>query len=251
MVNHYLSLEETGIFGVCSLFATLILIPFKAIDKISSGIIAESWNKNNLTHIQEVYTKSSINQLVIGTLIFIGIWVNIHNILHILPKEYSSGANVIIIYALGMLVNSSSGVSGTIIGTSAYYKFGTVILFCSIVLLILLSMVFIPIWGITGAALASALTYSIRSFIRILFLRLKFKLFCYNKQTLLIVSISLLVLLFNQLIPVNHSFILDIIIRSALASVVYGCLIYFLNISPEVNQLVKKTIYFLKTGTKT
>lgn len=239
-VGQYLSLEEVGIFSVCALFATLILIPFRAISKISTGIIADSWKSGNVKHIQEVYLKSSINQLVIGSLLFVGIWINLDNIFKILPADYSSGKSVVIIYALGMLINSSSGVSAPIISTSKKYKFGTLILLSSIISLIIFSMVLIPKYGIVGAAMASALTYSLRALFRVIFLKWHYNMFCYDKNTVLIFLISALSIFVGKIIPTLDFFIYDILLKSTSVTLLYSILIYKLGISSEVNDLWNK-----------
>ena len=66
IINQFLSLEEVGIFSVCALFATVIMIPSRSIVKISTGIIAQAWKRNDKEHIQEIFSKASINQTIMG-----------------------------------------------------------------------------------------------------------------------------------------------------------------------------------------
>ena len=104
LINRFLSLEYVGIFSVCALFAMVIDIPSRATAKISTGIIAEAWKKNNTVKIRDIYKMASINQSILGLLIYAGIIVNYNNIFQILPETYATGKWVIVIYALGVLI---------------------------------------------------------------------------------------------------------------------------------------------------
>ncbi|HKL66889.1 MAG TPA: oligosaccharide flippase family protein, partial [Bacteroidales bacterium] len=72
MVNAYVGLSGAGIYSIAVYFASLILIPARSLQKIAIPVISEAWKRNDNEVIQNVYYKSSINQLIIGLLIFIG-----------------------------------------------------------------------------------------------------------------------------------------------------------------------------------
>jgi hypothetical protein len=48
-------------------------------------------------------------------------------------------------------------------------------------------------------------------------------------------------------LPVNENFILDIILRSALVTAIFGVLSYYLKVSQELNVIVNSTLKFLKS----
>lgn len=245
LVSHYLTLEDVGVFGVCSLFATLILIPLKSIGKISTSIISDAWRNSNIKQIREIFTQSSINQSIIGSFLFIVIVINIDNIFNFLPFEYIEGKYVVIIYSLGILLNSSIGIGAQIISTSRYYKFGSIILLNSILSLFLFSIWFIPMFGITGAALASALTYVLRALLRVLFLKLKLNLMCFNLNHLKLLFITSVILLLNSFFTKFDSFVLDAIIRSILVTIIFGFAVMKLNLSTEMNTLIMSQLKIL------
>ncbi|MEA3446171.1 MAG: oligosaccharide flippase family protein, partial [Bacteroidota bacterium] len=100
LVESYLGLADAGIFITCFFFGTMVILPSRAILKISSAYIADSFKKKNLQMIYDIYHKTSINQFAIGCLIFIGIWVNEKNIFEILGFDFLPGKWVIFFIGL-------------------------------------------------------------------------------------------------------------------------------------------------------
>lgn len=236
-VNQYLSLDEVGIFGVCALFATLIKVPYNSISKISIGIIAESWKRNDVGHIREIYQKSAISQAIAGTLIFIGILVNLHNIFEILPPVYSSGKWVLVIYSAGMLLVTIIGLAATITETSKYFRFSTFFLLVSVVVQFILSYFLIPRYGITGAAVATIITLFINFGLQALLQKIAFGITGVNYKVLIVFVIGGISFGAGWLLP-RMQLIPDIILRSGLVSLLYVGMIYLMNVSPETNNLI-------------
>jgi O-antigen/teichoic acid export membrane protein len=243
-VNQYLSLNEVGIFGVCALFASLIRIPFSSISKIATGIIAEAWKRNDRMHIQEIYQKTAVNQAIIGTLIFVGIVVNLHNIFTILPPEYSTGKGVIVIYSAGMLFNSVLGLAGTITETSKYFRINTVFQGMVMISQFILSVVLIPRYGITGAAFATVSTFVLGASYQALFQRVVFGIYGANAKLLVIAGIGLLSYGAVWMMP-HLSLLADIVIRSGLVTVMFLGLVYIFKLSPDMNSTIKSVLLIL------
>ncbi len=236
-VNQYLSLEEVGIFGVCALFATLIKVPYNAISKISVGIIAEAWKRNDIAHIQEIYQKSALSQAIAGTLIFTGLVVNLPNIFEILPSVYSSGKWVLIIYSAGMLWVTIIGMAAIITETSRYFRFTTLFLLLSVVIQFILSFILIPRYGITGAAVATIFTLILNYTFQLVLQRIAFGIIGLNRRILIVIAAGIFVLLITWQIP-RFSLVYDIAIRSGIVTFVYAIIIYYTKVSPEINILI-------------
>ncbi|NPA44732.1 MAG: polysaccharide biosynthesis protein, partial [Chlorobi bacterium] len=215
----------------------LISLPSRPLRKISSIFLAEAWKKNNIEEVNTVYKKSISTLFLIGTLIYVGIIINLDNIFEIIPK-YESGRNVIILIGAAYLVDMLSGTSASIISNSKHYKVLGYIMMATVGLVIITNIIFIPIWQLTGAAFASFITIVIAFFMRFLFLYFKYKLQPYFYKHFLILIIGALMLVVNYFIPENNNFILDIIIRSSVITVLFISLSYFLKISEDANKLI-------------
>ncbi|MCX6233234.1 MAG: polysaccharide biosynthesis protein [Bacteroidetes bacterium] len=246
LIDDILGLGPTGVYVTAFFFATLVILPSRPLLKISSAVIADAWRKNDTVKLNDLYYKSCLNQMIIGLLLLIGLWVNIDNIFKILPPVYESGRYVILYIGISFLFDMVIGVNTTLVANSRYYKVGALYMIVWVLLVIITNLILIPIYGIVGSAIASALSKLIVDSLAVLFVYVKFKMFPYNYKFLVILLIGGLAYFIGYLIPEMHHFILDIIIRSSLVAVIYIMLILGLRLSEEMNQNFHKTIKILK-----
>ncbi|OFX28256.1 MAG: hypothetical protein A2033_06130 [Bacteroidetes bacterium GWA2_31_9] len=244
MIASMIGLSATGVYTTVYFFSTLILLPSRQLQKISSTVLADAWKENNLENIKDVYYKSCINQFIIAALFFIGLWGNIDNIFRILPSEFIIGKYVLFYLALANVIDMVTGVNGTVISNSPYYRFHTYIMIVLIFLIIITNYIFIPILGITGAALASALSTLIFNIARYLFLYFKFKMQPFNYKFILVILISIISYFSVYFIPLFDNLIIDIFIRSSIMTIIFSLLTIKSKVSDEINE---KVISFSKT----
>jgi len=240
MMSSMLSLDATGIYATVFTFAALIRVPSRAILKISAAVIAEAWKRNDLEEIKKVYNSTAINQYVIALLVFVGLWANSNNIFRILPESFEAGKYVIFYFGLAYTFDMASGANNTIIASSKHYKYLGWLIFGYLILIVFSNLLFIPIWGITGAAFASALALIIFILVRIVFVYRLFNMQPFNFKFIILSAIGLISYFVSLLIPQLQNLYLDIILRSGLITILYGLLTVILKISPEVNGIVKK-----------
>lgn len=248
MVNRYIGLDAAGVYSVTFFFATLILISQRAISNISTTIISESWKKNDLATISDIYVKSSINQFIIGMLVFIGIWGNIDNVFLLLRPEYADGKWVIFFIGISNLFSVLTGVAIYILATSEFYRYHMWLMLFLIVLVIVTNWVFIPIWGLTGAAVASLLSMGAYSLTTCFLLYRKFKMQPLRIKHIGIVGAGVATYWISTLIEPLSNYLIDIAVRSTIITIVFGLLIVVLKSSDEVNGMVKKAIQLIKNS---
>jgi O-antigen/teichoic acid export membrane protein len=242
MINAFLDLSSTGIYAVTFFFGTVILIPSRSLLKISGVIIADSWKKNDLTTINTIYYKSCINQLILASILFIGIWGNVHNLFneYLLPPEYEAGKYVIFFISLASLIQMAGGTSNMILFTSHKYKVHTYFMFVLVILLVGTNYLFIPAYGIVGAAIASAFSFLIFNLIKYLYLRKSMRFNPYDYKSLIVILIAVGVYFLTGLIKPFENIFIDLAIRSSIMALCYFLLIYFTRVSDEVNGAVSK-----------
>lgn len=245
MVNTFLGLSAAGIYSIAFYFGMLVIIPAKSLRKISSIILSDAWKNNDIATIKKIYEKSTINQMIIGAVLSIGILINLDNIFEIIP-EYAPGKYVIIFILIGYFFEMSSGVSSMVILSSKFYKAFSYMMLLTLVNTIVFNLIFIPLWKISGAGFASALAITVFLLFRYFFILNKFKLQPYSVKHIIILIISIAVFLLNFLIPKFDNYIIDIIIRNGIISVVFIILIYFSKVSAEANEYADKIINLFK-----
>ena len=116
-------LNTTAIFDIASRIALVIAIPRNAIASISLPLLAESWQKNDMAHIEEIYRKSSLVLFIVGGFLFLGIWCNVDEIFQLLPKAdiYSQGRWVVFFFGMSKVIDMATGLNSEILINSKYY----------------------------------------------------------------------------------------------------------------------------------
>lgn len=246
-INRYLGEGEVGIYSIASYFAVLILLPGRSIAKISIPFLAESWKKEDLRTIDDMYTRSSINQYAIGLLIFIGLLVNIDNILRLLPDVYGSSAAVIILVGLGNLISVSAGINGVVLSTSSLYRYQTWLMFILIALFVSTSMVFIPLMGIKGAALASMISNIVYCMLGVIVVGGRFGIWPYRPTHIRMTLIGVIAYAAAYFLP-ELSLFTDILIRSFVVTVLFIAGIYVFRLSSDLNIMVDAIVGRIRRG---
>jgi len=242
MVERMLNLSQAGIYTITFFFGTLILIPLRTMGKIGSVVIADAWKRDDLATIDDIYKKSSITLSVVGILLFIGIWGNIDNIFSLIKDEYLPGKMVILYIGIANLFDISVGVSPHIIVNSKYYRYLSYFLIGFAVMLIVTNLLLIPIYGIVGAAIASLISKFIFNLVKFYFLYNKYKLQPFTIKYVYLIIIGLATYFISSLMPSLSNFIIDIILRSLLISVLFIVPVYFLKISEDLNQRLESIL---------
>lgn len=245
IINQMLGLEATGIYTIAFFFGTLVVIPSRPLLRISGTLIANAWKKNDVKHIDEIYRKSCLNQFIIAAFLFGGIWINIDNIFTILGPDYAGGKWVIFFVGIGYLIDMATGVNGLIIAYSKHYRMGLWFLLILIVVVVSVMFLFIPFWGITGAAAAIALAFLINNFMRFMFLYKKYNMQPFSKKFAWAGFALSMAYIFAYFIP-KFELIPDLLIRSTIFTIVFAGIITGAKISEDINETIAKFIKRIK-----
>jgi O-antigen/teichoic acid export membrane protein len=251
-------LSDAGIFTIAVYLATIIEIPQRSILSISVPILSESWRVKNLKNINDIYTKSVSNLMLIACFLYGLILLNMSNLIEFMnlvsQKNASNFAplfSLFLILGLGKLIDMSTGMNGAIIGTSNFWKFDFISNLVFITTAIPLNFILIKHFGLTGLAISNLGTLFIFNLIRYLFLYNKFKFQPYQlKHLVLLMSFGSMVFLIS-LIPHVDNFVLDGVMRSIIYIVVFYAMVYWIKPAPELTNmffdfLEKKNIKLLK-----
>ena len=127
------------------------------------------------------------------------------------------------------------GNNNSIIFNSKYYK---MVLFLGVLLVFVvvgLNFIFIPMYGINGAALATLIAIGMYSLAKLLFVVLKMKLFPFTKNT--IVSLVLAMITFLVFYYWDFSFhpFVNIVLKSILVTIFYLGLSFYFKVSSDIN----------------
>lgn len=240
MIEHYLPIENVAVYGIAVYIATVISVPQKAMHQIVHPLTANMLNEKDKKGLEDLYKRSSLSLLVISAIIFILIIVNLNQLYALIPEEYQISTAIVLLISLVKLYDNMLGNNNSILFNSDYYR---LVLGVGVVLAIIafvFNMIFIPKFGIMGAAIATFLAFFIYNTSKIYIVIKKFKMHPFTLKTGYI-------LLFTGILTAGFYYwefpfhpIINILLKSLLVSLVYIGIAYKFNFSQDVNLLISK-----------
>lgn len=251
MITSMAGLAEAGIYAIAFYIGSAIRIISQSVYKISGPVISDAFNNNDYNLIKDIYHRSSLNQFIIGGLLFCGILANLDNLMNMLPPEYSGAALVVIIIGAGYLFNLGTGINGGIILNSKYYRFNFWGMLVFVITVIVLNYWLIPIYGITGAAIGTASAIILFNLLKVIFIWLRFSMQPFQWHMLSILLIGGFTLWISFLIPFMANLYVDLLVRSVIVAALFIIPVYGLNISENINELVDEGLHRIRAIFKT
>ena len=238
-------LERTAIFNIALSIGLVIAIPRNAIASISDPLLAESWRNNDLEHVGEIYQKSALNLLIVGTFLFLGIWCNIDSIFQLIPNSiiYQKGKFVVLMVSLYSLFDMATGLNSEILKNSPFFRYDLFLYVIRFVILLVTNLILIPLYSYNGAALAMLISGVVYNLIKFGFIKQKMNLQPFGNQTIKVFLLGIFTYGITLILPIFegkliHSLI-NIIIKSLTILVIFGGGVLFLNVSDDLSNLVK------------
>jgi O-antigen/teichoic acid export membrane protein len=246
MIPKYKDISLNSLYAVAIFISTAIAVPSRAMTQIVAPITAKLMVENKYDELNDLYKKSAINLQVIGGFIMILIFLNIKQMYLLIPKDYSGGIWVVFMIGLSKFYDVLLGNNNSIIVNTKHYR--TVLLFgvFTVFLMIVLNMIFIPIYGIEGSAFATLITVMIYNTIKLFYVINKMNLYPFTSKT--IYSLAILIGCFLLFYFWDFSFhpIINIGLKSSLISLFYLLFTYKFQISEEVNKVVDSVLLKIK-----
>ncbi len=173
MIGAIKGTEAAGLYGPIVQGVQLLAFVLTAINSVLGPSIASLYTEKKLGKIQQVVTKSSRMMLLISLpiaafLLFGGNWY-----LSLFGSEFVRARSALTILCLGQLFSIAAGSVGTILnmtGNEKYNLKGSVV---NVLLNIILNWLWIPNWGINGAAAATAVSTVIVNTLQVIWVRNK------------------------------------------------------------------------------
>jgi len=236
MLSSILTVENVAYYSVAIFIAAVIEIPGRAMFQILSPIVAEVINKNNKKKLKYLLKKSSTNLVLVSSLFFLIINLNVNDFYEMLNQEgYSMGIPIVIIVSFAKLYSMSIGCVNNIITNSKYYYFIFWFSIISSVLAVVLNLYLIQDYGIIGAAYATFLVILIMNSLKLYLVKSKFKIHPYSYDTLKIVILttSIYVIFYN--LKLTFEPVISIAVKSILIVILYTLAAYIFKLSDDVN----------------
>ncbi|MEX0660774.1 MAG: oligosaccharide flippase family protein [Balneolaceae bacterium] len=246
MLGAMSGLADTGIYAIAFYIGSVITVPQRSIEKIAAPLVSEFITEKDWDSLSEIYRKTTLNQMITGLLIFGLIWINIDLIFALLPEQYAAGKWVVFIVGIGKLFDMATGVNGTILMNSKHYRVSFYTNLFLVGVTILTNYLLIPIYGIIGAAIATALSILFYNTVKFFYVWAKMSLQPFRISSLLITLLGILTIGLITLFIDFESVILNTLVRNILFLSTFLMPLLYLNASPDLNRLIRKILMFQK-----
>lgn len=232
-----------GLFTFAQYLTSLIQAPQRSIVAASVAHLSQAWKDRDYKKINQIYQRSSINQLIFSAAMFCLVWLNYNDAITSLnlQPEYKTAINVFLFMGLMRIVDMGTGVSGQIIATSTFWRFDFITGVILLAIMLPLNWILTMRLGLIGPAVANLISFSIYNFIRYLFLLKKFKMQPFTIKSLLAIVLALACyglcyLLFNEKTGIEW-----LVVRSMLFVILFFAGTYYLNLTPDL-KIVLETL---------
>ncbi|WP_058308618.1 flippase [Gracilibacillus massiliensis] len=151
--------KEVGIYQVVMRSAELIIFALTVMNSVLAPKFSTTYTNKDMSKLQRIVTMSNRVVFLVSlplslVFIFFGNWL----LDFIYGTEYSSGGTALGILAFGQLISTAFGSVGTLLNMTGYEKYSAYGVASAAICNIVLNLLFIPKWGINGAALATTVS---------------------------------------------------------------------------------------------
>lgn len=159
--------------------------------------------------------------------------------LSFMKPEYAHAESVIFILGFARLFDMAAGLNLVILTVTRFYRVEALLAVVLLLLVIITNYIFIPIYGINGAAIATTAVFLFFNISVFLFIWIRLKMQPFTRNTLNVLLLAAAAAAVVWFIPTPfHSRLLNIAFRSTLFISLYFTPVYLMNISPDINTMV-------------
>ena len=259
-ISAKMGLMFTGIYAIANYIATMVEIPSRSLNAIVQPRIAVALRATppDLQTATRLYQKVSLNQLLVGMVIFILIWINIDLFFDILPngEQYAAGKWVVLILSTSKLISSAFSIGGSALSYTRWDYTSLIFTLILMISSICLNNYLIPICGIEGGAWATLGSNVIYYILLLLYVKWRVGTYPFSMGQLKVLAVGLLMVALNYLMvlaagkivpePSLAFRIVEAVVRTGIVSVVGLLAVYYGKVSADVNRLIRKGVRKVK-----
>lgn len=193
VINEVIGLTAVGYFTLAQYGSSVIQVPLRTIQNVSIPVMSRAWKDKDFKEIQRVYSRSSINLLLLSLFLFGNIWLNVLPAMQFfgINQGFQTALSTLFIFGITRCLDGAFGINNIIIGTSTFWKFE---FFSSVILLSLrlpLTWYLIKQNGIIGSAIAELISVTTYNLVRFFFLKIKFNFQPFSFKTLISIALAI------------------------------------------------------------
>ena len=154
MVGFFLPADQVAIFSIAFRIAMLISFMIYAVDSIFRPKAALSFAEQDMPALQKLTAHSTQLMFWPGLICIIVFIIFGKFILGVFGEEFVAGYEVFALLALSQLVTISIGPVASLLNVTGHQDYSLMVFGSALVILLILNAIFIPLFGMIGAAMA-------------------------------------------------------------------------------------------------
>lgn len=240
MTAYLLGLTETGVYGIAFLIATVIELPRRVFNSLITPLVAKAYKHKNFQLLQGYYHRSSLNLSIISVTLFLGIWSNLDLVYNFVPDRevYEAGKWVVFFIGIGKVIDMSMGINAELIQNSRYYRWNLYLTPVLAVLAVCTNLIFIPQYGISGAALATLISVTLYNLVRYYMVKRAMKISPFKASNGWVGLLALITFGITQYITIANVYV-DFLFNGGTIVALFLVPIWYFRLSPDFNSFVK------------
>jgi O-antigen/teichoic acid export membrane protein len=153
--------RDVGMYSAAVAISTLVSFLLVAVNAIVAPMISELFSLKEYGRLGQLTRLATLWMffpalLVTTAIVFFG-----RTALGLFGPEFIAGYVPLLVLAVGQLVNALTGPVGYLTELTGHQKYAAMVYVICALLSVVLNFLFVPVWGILGAALATSIAFSI------------------------------------------------------------------------------------------
>ncbi|WP_452230589.1 flippase [Lacinutrix sp. MEBiC02404] len=179
MLGYYNDKADVGIYSVVIKIARIAIIVLTSVNLVLAPKISELYSKSEHDKMKELIRKAT-KIIFITTAPMVGLILIANKfVLGLFGDEFIIGSTALIVIMLAQLFNAMTGSVGQVMNMTGNHKKLRDFTIISVILNIVLNLILIPLYGILGAAIATATSSVVINIISVIFVKRRLGIITY------------------------------------------------------------------------
>ena len=232
--------DDVAVYTNAQFLIAILYAPYRAMSGAAFPKLAEAFLANAKEKMHDLFNRTGLNMLIVSVAMWLIVVCNLRNAVAILPPGFEAMTPVVLILSLGRMVDMGTGLNTELISVTQYYKFNFRLAIFMLVAVVVCDRIFIPSYGIFGAAWVASLTAVSANLMKMIFLYRKTGLHPFSIHSIRILIAGAVTYGSNFLIPTLAHPVGDALLRTAILVSIYTALLVFLKPSPDLTNYLQQ-----------
>ncbi|GAB4293406.1 MAG: flippase [Ignavibacteriaceae bacterium] len=247
MIGYFMQESDVGIYSAAASMAINLSVFLTPFATIFAPVSAELYHNAKISELKEAFRNITL-WLLVFTLPIFYIFISFPGeLLTIYGYEFIPGVQALLIIASSQLLNVATGPVGIILKMTGHQYIDLTISLIVFILNLALNYFLIPIWGINGAAMATAISIAVTHLVRLFYVKQKLNLFPYDLKTFKIIFLFVICTIIGFSITelISENLIFRIVKSVIILTAFFLCINYFIKDENDkyILGLIKKKLF--------